>query len=102
MSALYRVTGNLTIDNNNNAALGSLAAFTTSVKFVDLSLTITNNQNLSDLGALKHLSLVGALTITNNQNLVICRALEIDRCVQHPTTAVISNNRDIDCTWQCN
>ena len=100
MSSLYRVTGSLTIDGN--PALGSLAAFTTSVKFVDQSLTITNNQNLSDLGALKHLSLVGAITITNNQNLVICRAIEIDRCVQHPTTAVINNNRDVDCNWQCN
>ncbi|HEX2687482.1 MAG TPA: hypothetical protein VHN14_12735 [Kofleriaceae bacterium] len=99
MSSLYRVTGNLTIDGN--AALANLAAFTTSLKFVDRSLTITNNQNLSDLGALKHLQLVGAITITNNQNLVTCRAIEIDRCVQHPTTAVIGNNRDINCNWQC-
>jgi hypothetical protein len=99
MSALYRVTGNLTIDNN--AALANLAAFTTSIKFVDLALTIRNNQNLTDLGALKHLQLVGAITITNNQNLVTCRALEIDRCVQHLTTAVISNNRDASCSWQC-
>ena len=100
MSSLYRVTGNLTIDNN--AALANLAAFTTSVKFVDQALTITNNQNLSDLGALKHLQLVGAITITNNQNLVSCRAIEIDRCVQHPTTAVITNNKDTSCNWQCN
>jgi Receptor L domain len=99
MSSLYRVTGNLTIDNNT--ALTNLAAFTTSIKFVDLALTITNNQNLSDLGALKHLSLVGAITITNNQNLVTCRAMEIDRCVQHPITAVISNNKDTNCNWQC-
>lgn len=100
MSSLYRVTGNLTIDGN--PALANLAAFTTSIKFVDRSLTITNNQNLSDLGALKHLSLVGAITIANNQNLVTCRAIEIDRCVQHPTTAVITNNRDVNCNWQCN
>jgi Receptor L domain len=100
MSSLYRVTGNLTIDGN--AALTNLAAFTTSVKFVDLMLTITNNQNLVDLGALKHLQLVGAITITNNQNLVTCRATEIDRCTQHPTTAVISNNKNTNCNWQCN
>jgi hypothetical protein len=100
MSALYRVTGNLTIDHN--AALGNLAAFTTSVKFVDQGLTITNNQNLADLGALKHLQLVGAITITNNQNLVTCRALEIDRCVQHLTTSVITSNLDASCNWQCN
>jgi hypothetical protein len=100
MSSLYRVSGNLTIDGN--PALTSLAAFTTSVKFVDQMLTVTNNQNLSDLGALKHLQLVGAITITNNQNLVTCRAMEIDRCVQHPTTAVITNNKDINCNWQCN
>lgn len=100
MSSLYRVTGNLTIDGN--AALANLAAFTTSVKFVDRTLTITNNQNLADLGALKHLQLVGAITITNNQNLVTCRAIEIDRCVSHPTTAVITNNLDAACNWQCN
>lgn len=100
MSALYRVTGSLTIDNN--AALANLAAFTTSVKFVDQMLTITNNQNLSDLGALKHLQLVGAITITNNASLVTCRATEIDRCVQHPTAAVITNNKDTSCNWQCN
>jgi hypothetical protein len=100
MSALYRVTGNLTIDNN--AALANLAAFTTSIKFVDQTLTITNNQKLSDLGALKHLQLVGAISITNNANLVTCRAMEIDRCVQHPTTAVITNNLDTSCNWQCN
>jgi hypothetical protein len=100
MSALYRVTGNLTIDNN--AALTNLAAFTTTVKFVDQMLTITNNQNLSDLGALKHLQLVGAITISNNANLVVCRATEIDRCVMHPTTAVIANNKSTNCNWQCN
>src|SRR6185295_1836887 len=100
MSSLYRVTGNLTIDNNT--ALGSLAAFTTSVKFVDQALTITNNTNLTDVGALKHLQLVQAITITNNHNLVNCRALEVDRCTQHPNLAVISNNGTTNCSWQCN
>ena len=100
MSALYRVAGNLTIDGNT--ALTSLSAFTTSVKFVDLALTITNNPNLTDLGALKHLSLTGAITITNNQKLVVCRATEIDRCVQHPTASVIANNNNVNCNWQCN
>ncbi|HEU4732716.1 MAG TPA: hypothetical protein VFT22_32695 [Kofleriaceae bacterium] len=100
MSALYRVTGNLTIADN--AALTNLAGFTTSVKFVDQALTITSNPNLTDLGALKHLQLVGAITITNNQSLVVCRAMEIDRCVQHPVAAVIDNNNDTSCNWQCN
>jgi receptor L domain-containing protein len=100
MSSLYRVTGNLTIDGN--AALTNLAAFGTSVKLVDLALTISNNQNLADLGALKHLQLVGAITITNNQALVTCRATEIDRCTQHPTAAVINNNKSTNCNWQCN
>lgn len=100
MSSLYRVTGNLTIDNNT--ALGSLAAFTTSVKFVDKALTITNNASLTDVGALKHLQLVQAITITNNHNLVNCRALEVDRCTQHPTGAVISNNGTTNCSVLCN
>ena len=100
MSSLYRVTGNLTIDNNS--ALGSLSAFTTSVKFVDKALTITNNANLTDVGALKHLQLVQAITITNNRNLVNCRAVEVDRCTQHPLAAVIGNNGTTNCTPTCN
>jgi hypothetical protein len=100
MSSLYRVTGNLTIDNNT--ALSSLAAFTTSVKFVDKALTITNNANLVDVGQLKHLQLVQAITISNNHNLVNCRAVEVDKCVPHPTGAVISNNGTTNCNWQCN
>lgn len=100
MTALYRVTGNLTIDNN--AALTSLAAFTTSLKFIDLALTVTNNGALADLGALKHLQLVGGIQITNNTSLVICRALEIDRCVQHPTASQISNLKNASCTTSCN
>ncbi len=100
MSALYRVSGNLTIDGN--PLLTSLASFTTSIKFVDQALTITNNPKLTDLGALKHLSLVGSIAITGNPTLSNCRAIEIDRCVQHPTTSVISNNNNNNCNWQCN
>ena len=100
MSALYRVTGNVTVDGN--AALTNLAAFTTSLKFIDLALTITNNNALTDLGALKHLQLVGGIEITNNANLVTCRALEIDRCVQHPTASQITNNKNASCTTACN
>jgi len=100
MSALYRVTGNVTIDSN--AALTNLAAFTTSLKFIDLALTIRQNPKLTDLGALKHLQLVGAVSITSNQSLVNCRAQEIDRCVQHPTTSMISNNNNASCNVQCN
>lgn len=100
MSSLYRVTGNLTIDNNT--ALGSLSAFTTSVKFVDRALTITNNANLTDVGQLKHLQLVQAITITNNRNLVNCRAVEVDKCTTHPTGAVIANNGTTSCTPNCN
>jgi len=100
MSSLYKIAGNLTIDNN--PALANLGAFTTSIKYVDLSLSVTNNGALTDLGALKHLSLVGAVTVTNNTKLSVCRAIEIDKCVQHPTTSVINGNNDTTCNWQCN
>lgn len=100
LSSLYRVTGNLTIDNNT--ALVSLSAFTTSVKHVDRMLTITNNANLTDLGALKQLQLVAGIVITNNRNLATCKAVEVDRCVYHPTTSVISNNNGTtSCNVQC-
>jgi hypothetical protein len=99
MVALYRVTGNLTIDNN--PALVNLAAFPPSLKFIDLALTITNNQNLTDLGALKHLQLIGAITISNNKALISCRADEINRCVAHPGAAVITNNKTATCSPLC-
>jgi hypothetical protein len=99
MTALYRVTGNLTIDSN--PLLVNLAAFTTSVQFVDHVLTITNNPSLIDLGALKHLKLVGAIAITNNKSLVSCRALEVDRCVQHPIASVINTNKEGSCSASC-
>lgn len=100
MSALFRITGDLRIDSN--AALTNLAAFTTTVKRINQTLAITNNRNLTDLGALKRLELVNAITITNNQSLSICRAIEIDQCTAHPTAAVIANNQNNDCNWQCN
>jgi hypothetical protein len=100
MSALYRVTGSVTIDGN--PVLTDLAAFTTSLKFIDQTLTISNNAALADLGALKHVSLIGAISITNNTNLVTCRATEVDKCTQHPIASVITNNKNITCTTACN
>jgi hypothetical protein len=100
MSALYRVTGSVTIDGN--PALTGLAAFTTSLKFIDQTLTIRNNAALTDLGALKHVALIGAIAITNNTSLVSCRATEVDRCTQHPIASVISNNKTTSCSTSCN
>lgn len=100
LSALYRVTGGVTIDSN--AALTNLGAFTTSLQYIDGALAVTNNKALTDLGALKHTSLINAITVTGNSNLVICRAIELDRCVSHPATSVITNNKDVACNWQCN
>jgi hypothetical protein len=100
MSALYRVSGSVTIDNN--PALTGLAAFTTSLKYIDQTLTISNNAALTDLGALKHVALINAITITNNTNLVSCRATEVDKCTLHPNTSVISNNKTTSCSTSCN
>ena len=99
LTALYRVTGSVAIDNN--AALVNLAAFTTSLKFIDQTLTITNNPALVDLGSLKHVQLVGAISITNNASLVTCRATEGDKCTQHPTTSVITGNKSASCSSLC-
>ncbi|HET9625867.1 MAG TPA: hypothetical protein VFP84_31115 [Kofleriaceae bacterium] len=100
MTSLYRVAGNLTI--NGNAALSNLGAFTTSLKYVDAMLNVSNNGALADLGALKHLALVGAITITGNASLLACRATEVDRCTSHPISSVIGNNKSSSCSWQCN
>ncbi len=100
MNALYRVTGSVTIDGN--PALTGLAAFTTSLKFIDQTLTISNNAALTDLGALKHVALIGAISITNNTSLVSCRATEVDKCTQHPVASVISNNKTTSCSTSCN
>jgi len=99
MSALYRVTGSVTIDGN--AALTDLAAFTTSLKFIDQTLTISNNAALTGLGALKHVSLIGEISITGNTSLLTCRATEVDKCTQHPIASVISNNKTASCTSSC-
>jgi hypothetical protein len=99
MSALYRVTGSVTIDGN--PVLTGLAAFTTSLKYIDQALTITNNAALADLGALKHVALVNAITITNNTSLVSCRATEVDKCTLHPIASTISNNKTTSCTTSC-
>ena len=100
MSALSRVTGSVTIDGN--PVLAQLAAFTTSLKYIDQTLTISNNAMLVDLGALKHVQLIRAISITNNASLVTCRATEIDQCTQHPIASVITNNKSISCTTTCN
>jgi hypothetical protein len=99
MSSLYRVTGNVTIDAN--PVLANLAAFTTSLKFIDLALTITNNQALTDLGSLKHVSLIGGISITGNPNLITCRATEIDKCTTHPIASTIANNKSVTCSAIC-
>jgi hypothetical protein len=84
------------------AALSGLAAFTTSLKFIDQTLTIRNNAALIDLGSLKHVALIGAISITNNTSLVSCRATEIDKCTQHPVASVITNNKTTSCSTSCN
>jgi hypothetical protein len=99
MNSLYRVTGNVTIDAN--PVLANLAAFTTSLRFIDLALTITNNQALTDLGALKHVSLIGAINITGNVNLISCRATEVDKCTTHPVASTIANNKSVTCSQSC-
>lgn len=100
MSVLYRVTGSVTIDGN--PALTGLGAFTTSLKYIDQTLTISNNAVLTDLGALKHVALINAITITNNTSLVSCRATEVDRCTLHPIASVITNNKNVTCSTSCN
>ena len=100
MGALATVTGNLIIDSN--AALPDLKAFTLSMKRVNRTLTINNNNALTDLGMLKHLELINALTITNNHNLVGCRVAEVDRCVAHNVASQIANNGNNNCNSSCN
>jgi len=100
MTALYHVAGDVTIENN--ARLASLAAFTTALKQIDHALTINNNASLTDVGSLKYVSHISAITILNNLNLVACRALEIDRCVNHDQGSNINNNRNANCGINCN
>lgn len=97
---LTRITGDVTVDGN--AALTTLAAFTTTLKNIDKALTISNNPALTDVGALKHLDHIQVITITNNRQLVKCRAQEVDRCVDHDQGSQINNNRDAGCNTSCN
>jgi hypothetical protein len=102
MSALYRITGSLTIDDND--ALANLSAFPQALKWIDGALTISNNQNLTDIAQMRRLTGIGlAISITNNPNLSACRAYDVPDCVASTGTITIQNNRSANnCTTQCN
>ncbi len=102
MSALYRITGSLTIDDND--ALTNLSAFPQAMKFIDGTLTITNNQVLSDISPMRRLAGIGpSITITGNPNLSVCRAFEVPNCVPGIGPVIIQNNKSANnCNTQCN
>jgi hypothetical protein len=100
MSALSRIEGSLTVDDND--ALTTIGAFTTSMQAVTGSVTIANNQTLTSLGQISHFQGIGTASILNNPSLSICRAIEIEHCVGAVGTVTISNNADDDdCNCWC-
>ena len=101
MSALGRIEGSLTIDDND--ALTAVGAFTTSMQAVTGSVTIANNAALTSLGQISHFQGIGTASVINNPNLSVCRAIEIQHCVGAVGTVTISNNADDDdCNCWCN
>lgn len=102
MSALYRITGSLTVDDND--ALVNLGMFPTAMKWIDGGLTITNNASLTDISQMRRLLGIGAaVNISNNANLSTCRAREVDDCVTTVGAVTIQNNKPASsCSSQCN
>ena len=87
MSNLAFIHGSLTIDNND--ALTSLAntmmagtTFNERKVWVDTTVAITNNNALTQLGAIAHFKFVyGSVTVTGNSNLTYCEIRSVDCCV---------------------
>lgn len=101
MGSLTRIEGSVTIDDND--ALTTIGAFTTSMQVVTGSVTIANNQALTGLGQISYFQGIATATIINNPNLSYCRAIEVDHCVGSIGTVTISNNADDDdCNCHCN
>jgi hypothetical protein len=91
MSSLSQIGGSVTIDDND--ALTDIAAFTTSMQYVNGSVIITNNGALTGLGQISHFFQIGALNISSNPNLSFCRAREVAVCVNVPGAITIQNNK---------
>ena len=91
MGSLGLISGALTIDDND--ALTTVGAFTTSMHYVTGVVTITGNAALTDLGQVGHMLGIGALTITDNGQLSSCRAVEVAECVSTSGSITIRNNK---------
>ena len=100
MSALTRIGGSLTIDDND--ALTDITAFTTSMQYVNGTVIITNNGALAALGQISHFVQIGSLNISSNANLSSCRAREVAVCVSVPGSITILNNKSAsNCSSWC-
>jgi hypothetical protein len=99
LSALQFMHGSVTIDDND--ALTALpTAMQTPAPVVEVSLSITGNAKLTDLGSFKRLQGVnGAVNITNNSSLDFCEARQVGCCVGHNGTAQVSSGNK---TTSCN
>ncbi|MFT3696209.1 MAG: hypothetical protein QM831_23925 [Kofleriaceae bacterium] len=125
LSSLDSITHDLIIKNNQNlatfATLAGLQYMHGSIEIdsnpalttlptemqdpgpvVEVSLLITNNAKLTNLGAFKKLGGVnGAMTITGNAQLDYCEAREVACCVGHNGVASISTgNKTKTCSTQ--
>lgn len=96
LASLQYVHGTLTIDDNDS--LGSLAAMSGAMTSIDGSILVTGNANLSSLGQLTHVGVVGgSVSVTSNQNLDYCEPQPFTCCMQIAGTLQISGNRSSQC-----
>lgn len=97
LSELRYVHGVLSLDGDDALDLGS--SMTGSITSVDLGISITNNARLTTLGQLSHAgTIAGAIEIVGNHQLGYCAAQEIDCCVAHVSTPLISDNLGSSCS----
>jgi hypothetical protein len=102
MPALEFIHGSLTIDNND--ALSTLdntmmagSTWADRKVQVDLSVSVTNNAALTEIGAVAHfLRIGGSATITGNGQLTFCEAREVDCCV-NVSSGLIDANKTTTC-----
>jgi hypothetical protein len=96
LAALQYVHGTLTVDDNDN--LGGLDSMSGTMTSIDGSIIVSGNANLSSLGQLTHVGVVGgSVSITSNGNLDYCQPQPFSCCMQIAGTLQISGNRTTSC-----
>ena len=96
LGALQYIHGVLTIDDNDK--LTGLDAMSGTMTSIDGGITVTGNAQLSTLGQLTHVGVVGGpVSISSNTNLPYCEPQPFTCCMQINGTLTITGNASTSC-----